>query len=306
MLKKTLKWIFKVLITLIIIILIYGSIKQWNYDSKVQKEYPPTGEFSDIGNNKVHYDYSNQGDITFVLVAGLGETMYTWSTIKDELNKRGRVFMYDRSGLGNSEEGILPRSIDNIANELQTILKNESIPGPYILVGHSAGGLIIRYFAKKYPENVQGLFLIDPYQEMGREEFGEWPLNYKLMNWSLRNLSWSGIPFYLLPNPPHPTYKTSKAIRTYGYEAFSDKISLQQFAKLDTEKSYLPIYLLTTDKPDSEYNDLFKKWNQKILDKYSHEINKHVIIESGHHIHIEKPQKVLNELDEFLSRLITD
>lgn len=305
MVKKIIKWILNILIGLVVILLIYGSIKQQSYDSKVQKEYPPTGKFADIG-NKVHYDYSDKGDITFVLISGLGESMHTWSSIKDELNQRGRVFMYDRSGLGHSEEGMLPRSVENIADELHTILENEKIPGPYVLIGHSAGGFSARYFAKKYPENIEGLFLIDPYQEMGKEKFGEWPFIYKMTNWSLRKLSWSGIPYLLLPNPPHPTYKTSKGIKTYGNEAFAEDISLQQFKALDKQKSNLPLYILTANKPNNENNDLFQKWNQEISEKYTHEINKHLILESGHHIHIEQPERVLKELDEFLNRLVNN
>ena len=303
MIKKVLKWIFQTFLGLLIILLSYGSIKQWSYDSKVQKEYPPTGKFADIGNNKIHYDYSGSGDLTIVLIAGLGETMHTWSGIKKELTQRGGVFMYDRSGLGQSEPGVLPRSVDNIATELHYLLENEKIPGPYVLIGHSAGGFSARYYANKYPKDVIGLFIIDPYQEMGKEELGEWPLSYKIMNWSLRKMSWSGIPYFLLPNPPHPMYKTSKAIKTFGNEAHSEDVSLEQFNKLDKRNSDLPFYILTAHKPKGTNNELSQKWNQQISEKYAHEINKPVIVNSGHHIHIEKPEFVLQELDEFIARI---
>lgn len=306
MVKKIFKWTLKILLGLVVVIFLYGSFKQWNYDSKVKKEHQPNGKFSDIGNNKVHYDHSGEGDLTFILIAGLGETMYTWQSIKNDLAERGNVFMYDRSGLGYSEPGILPRSVDNITNELYTVLENENIKGSYVLIGHSAGGFIARYFAKKYPKDVIGLFLIDPYQEMSKEEFGEWPTSYKLTNWSFRNLSWSGIPFYLLPNPPHPTYKTSKAIKTYGQEAFAEDISLQEFAKVDKGVSNLPIYLLTSNEPGKKFNEIQKKWHGEIFAKYSNDINRHLIIGSGHHIHIEKPNMVVDKLDEFISKLKTD
>lgn len=303
MLKKVLHWIFRVVFGLIVVIFIYGTIKQATYDSSVEKEFLPTGKFSDIGYNKIHYKASGNGDLTFVLISGLGETMNTWTKIEAELQNRGQVFMYDRSGLGNSESGVLPRSVDICALELHTVLKKENIKAPYVLIGHSAGGFIARYFAKKYPEDVLGLFLIDPYQEMGKEEFGEWPISYKLMNWSLRNLSWSGIPYFLLPNPPHPTYKTSKAIKTFGEEAFAENISLQEFAKFDKEVSNLPIYLMTANKIGTKYNDIQKKWHKEILAKYSNNINEHIIIESSHHIHIDKPKIVIETVDEFLLKL---
>ena len=303
MIKKIFKWLFRIVLGLVLIVLVYGSVKQSSYDSDVEDNYPPTGKFSDIGNNKIHYSYDDGGDITFVMIAGLGETINTWSSIEQQLKDRGRVFMYDRSGLGHSENGILPRSVDNMANELQAVLKNESIPGPYILIGHSAGGFLARYFAKKYPDKVVGLFLIDPYQEMGKEELGEWPLSYKVMNWSFRNLSWSGIPYYILPNPPHPIYKTSKSIKTYGQEAFAEDISLTEFAKLDTGISNLPIYLLSSDQPSSPYNDRNIEWHGEIVAKYSNELNSHIKIECGHHIHIEETELVLELLDEYVDKL---
>jgi pimeloyl-ACP methyl ester carboxylesterase len=304
MVKKILKWTFGIILALILIVVLVGSVKQWNYDSSVEKEYKADGDFSNIGQNSIHFKSSGSGNFTFVLIAGLGETMNTWSKIDDKLQNRGKVFMYDRSGLGFSEAGILPRSVDKIAIELKAVLENEKIQKPYILVGHSVGGLIARYFAKKYPQDVIGLFLIDPYPEMGKEEFGEWPTSYKMMNWSFRKLSWSGIPYFLLPNPPHPIYKTSKAIKTYGQEAYAEDISLKEFAKLDKEVSNLPIYLLTADKVGTKYNDIQKKWHREIFVKYSNEINEHIVVESGHHIHIDKPDLVIKAIDDFIDELM--
>ncbi len=307
MIKRIFKWIFSVLIVLIIGILIFSTIKQSNYDSKIENEFTPTGKFSDIGENKIHYKYLDKGDLTFVLISGLGESMHTWSNIVDELNKRGRVFMYDRSGLGHSEEGVLPRSVDNCAVELNKVLTRENIQGPYVLIGHSAGGFIARYYAKKYPDNVLGLFLIDPYQgDVAKSEDVKASVSFKLMNWSLRNMSWSGIPYYLLPSPPHPTYKTSKAIKTYGLEASVEDISLEQFAKFDNKGAETPLYLLKSDNKRAKLNEVQNKWSKAVFDKYENKKNKYILIESGHHIHIEKPKKVLNALDEFISILNTN
>ena len=306
MIKRIFKWILRVLVVLLLGILIYGTIKQASYDSKVEDEFQPTGKFSDIGENKIHYKYLDKGEFTFVLIAGLGVPMQTWSTLATDLNERGRVFMYDRSGLGFSEEGISPRSIDNVSIELNTVLSNENIPGPYILIGHSAGGFIARYYAKKYPKDVLGLYLIDPYQgDVGYDnnEPDEWPLTFKMMNWSFRNMSWSGIPYYLLPNPPHPTYKTSKAIKTYGLETYAEKISIEQFHKFDKIGTETPLYLLSADNSKDEFNDRNTELQREIFKKYSSPISKFILIESGHYIHLEKPEIVLKSLDEFITEL---
>ncbi|XLS28084.1 alpha/beta fold hydrolase [Flavobacteriaceae bacterium M23B6Z8] len=303
MFKKILKWIVGIVMIAVLLVLIYGSVKQYNYDTKVRKEYQPTGKFSDIGDTKIHYEYTGEGDVTFVLIAGMGESTHTWSSIVSELEKKGRVFRYDRSGLGFSGAPVLPKTVGNAAEELHKVLEKENIKGPYVLVGHSAGGFIARYYAKKYPELVMGLFLIDPYQEMARAEAGPSPLSYRLMNWSFRRMSWSGIPFFLLPKPPHPIYKTSKAIETYGWEANAEKESLEQFEALDKTPSDLPLYLLKADNQRKKYNEMQIKWSKQIFAKYKNDINKYLLLESGHHIHIEKPKEVLGALDEFLTKL---
>ncbi|MEM9362150.1 MAG: alpha/beta hydrolase [Bacteroidota bacterium] len=305
MLKRIFKWVFRIVILLILGIVIFGTIKQAIYDSNVESEFQATGDFSNIGENKIHYTYLNKGDFTLIMIGGMGESMHTWSTVADDLNQRGRVFMYDRSGLGFSAEGILPRSVDNVAIELHTVIKNENIPGPYLLVGHSAGGFIARYYAKKYPKDVVGLYLLDPYNgDVGANDLPEeWPLSFKMMNWSFRKTSWSGIPFFLLPNPPHPTYKTSKAIKTYGNEAYAEKISLEQFKKLDGVGKEMPLYLLRADNGNVKYNDLNHKWHKQIFDTYSNDINKFLTVKSGHHIHLQKPEVFLKTLDEFLTKL---
>ena len=284
------------------ILLIIGSVKQKSYDSDLEKEYQPSGTFSDIGTNQIHFEYDGEGETTFVLISGLGESLVTWNAIYDNLKSMGRVFRYDRSGLGFSEEGSLPRSVDAQVEELMTVLTNENIEGPYILIGHSAGAFMGRHFANRYPEQVSGLFLLDPYQEMARDHFGEWSMRFKLMNWTFRNMAWSGLPYALLPEPPHPMYKSTKAIRTYGNEAYTEDLSIDQFKKLNNN-SKLPVYLITANNSSPENNKLFEKWNAEILAKYDHPVNKHIIVDSGHHVHIEKPEIVLQALDEFISKL---
>ena len=68
---------------------------------------------------------------------------------------------YDRAGMGYSEPGPLPRTAERFAGELHTLLQQARIEGPYVLVGHSAGGLTARVFAHAYAEDVAGVVLID-------------------------------------------------------------------------------------------------------------------------------------------------
>ena len=116
-------------------------------------------------------------------------------------------------------------------------------------------------------------------------------------------MAWSGLPFFLLPPPPHPTYKTSKAIKTYGWEAYAVHVSLEEFQKLDGVGKEIPLYLLTAENEKDKFSVLNDKWHRQVFDKYSNEINRYIKVKSGHHIHIEKPKEFLETLDDFLTQL---
>ena len=76
-----------------------------------------------------------------------------------------QVCSYDRAGYGWSDSGPLPRTDGRIVTELHTLLTRAGIPGPYVLVGHSSGGLIMRLYAYTYPQQVAGLVLVDSSHE---------------------------------------------------------------------------------------------------------------------------------------------
>jgi pimeloyl-ACP methyl ester carboxylesterase len=79
--------------------------------------------------------------------------------------KQTLTLSYERAGLGRSDPGPNPRSAEQIARDLHALLAAKAIAPPYILVGHSAGGLFVRVFAHLYPKEVAGLVLVDPATE---------------------------------------------------------------------------------------------------------------------------------------------
>lgn len=84
-----------------------------------------------------------------------------WGWVQPEVAKFTRVCAYDRAGRGWSELGPEPRDAERIAGELHTLLRNAGVPGPYVMVGHSAGGLFVRQYAQRYPNEVVGMVLLD-------------------------------------------------------------------------------------------------------------------------------------------------
>jgi ATP-dependent Clp protease adapter protein ClpS len=97
----------------------------------------------------------------FVLEAGAGCTRDNWRLLQTNLGRRTLVVSYDRAGLGWNTEWALDVSASGVAARLATLLAQSSIPPPYVLIGHSLGGLFVQYYAARHPGDVAGLVLVD-------------------------------------------------------------------------------------------------------------------------------------------------
>jgi pimeloyl-ACP methyl ester carboxylesterase len=99
-----------------------------------------------------------------VFESGTGADHYYWKSVLAEVSKHTLACAYDRAGLVRSDPAkTLPRTTQDMVDDLHAILTNASIQGPYVLVGHSMGAYIIRLFTSQYPQDVVGLVFIDSY-----------------------------------------------------------------------------------------------------------------------------------------------
>lgn len=126
------------------------------------KRFPPPGKFVHLQNRRVHLRDTGDGSPTVIFESGLMSTVLTWQKIQPQLAQITRVVSYDRPGLGWSDPGPEPRTASRIVDELHALLAEAKIPPPYVLVGHSFGGLTMPLFAARYPDEVCGIVLIDP------------------------------------------------------------------------------------------------------------------------------------------------
>jgi len=129
-----------------------------------------------MGDYRFHYKDQGTGGPTVVMEAGLCQAMETWGGVVADVAVFTRVFTYDRAGLGSSSR-ILPqggkrsarpqelRTSRQIVEELRDLLRKAGLPAPYVLVGHSFGGLNVRLFASQYPNEVAGIVLVDSSSE---------------------------------------------------------------------------------------------------------------------------------------------
>src|SRR5215212_9816561 len=154
---RGLVWMLAGLLALAVIGVIYQAIAT-EID---QRTYSPPGEMVDVNGHLMHINCMGEGGPTVILeAANLGMSAH-WVRVQQQVAKTTRVCAYDRAGLGWSERGPEPRDARQISSELHALLEGAETEGPYVLVGHSYGGLYARMYAARYPNQVAGVALVD-------------------------------------------------------------------------------------------------------------------------------------------------
>ncbi len=123
--------------------------------------YPAPGQLIDVGGHRLHLNCTGSGSPTVVLEPGHGEVSSAMGWIAPAVAQDSRVCVYDRPGRGWSDPADRPQDAVETATNLHTLLDRAHIPGPYVLAGHSFGGLYVLTFASTYPDQVAGLVLLD-------------------------------------------------------------------------------------------------------------------------------------------------
>ena len=115
----------------------------------------------DVGGRQLYINCSGKGTPAVILEAGLDNASDAWSDFQPRVAGFTRVCSYDRAGLGRSEAGPTPRTSQAIVDDLHRLLSNAGGRGPYVMVGHSFGGMNARLYAAQYPQEVAGVVLVD-------------------------------------------------------------------------------------------------------------------------------------------------
>ncbi len=143
--------------------------------AKLAAKYPAPGRIVDVGGYRLHLNCQGTpvaGSPTVVMETAHAEPGLSWASVQPEVAKFARVCTYDRAGLGWSEASSKPRTADTIVDELHTLLARAGVEPPYVLVGHSIGGMYVRLYANEHPDEVAGMVLVDATHE---EQFARMP-----------------------------------------------------------------------------------------------------------------------------------
>lgn len=246
----------------------------------------PNEKIGTIDHRQVEYSLirNNNGPAIVVFENGLDGKMHLWNKIIPEISREATTFAYNRPGYGSSDPVSTPRDGLHIIDELRLFLKRNGLKPPYVLVGHSFGGLYMQLFARQYPEEVTGLVLVDsthPNQFKGKGAIDNWP-------------TWLRVAFL--------RYLSSTAreelglINTTGDEV----LALPSF----TGK---PVIVLSALRPMEEKSMIADDANEKRKDiVHLYPGSKQVWVDSGHDIPKEKPKSVIEAIREVLHPEGTD
>jgi pimeloyl-ACP methyl ester carboxylesterase len=158
--SRTRPWLLYPLFAIVAVAAVAGSYENVR-EVADRSAYPMTGQMVDVGGHKLHISCTGTGGPAVVLEGGFAATSATWGWIAPVVAKHTRVCVYDRAGRGWSEPADGPQDGVAIATDLHTLLDHAGVPGPYVLVGHSFGGLYVLTFAARYPQLVAGMVLLD-------------------------------------------------------------------------------------------------------------------------------------------------
>lgn len=219
----------------------------------------------------------NNGKPTVVMDAGYGDYSKAWDSIISDISRLTEVLIYDRAGLGKSEKSSNSRTSREMINELNELLYRANIKPPFILVGHSFGGVNARLYATEYPEEVGGLILIDSTPEDYREKF----------------LPTMSIEFQEAYN------------KQFVYEGNYDEFmaSLKQ-VKETRRKLNVPLIVLSAGKKahySEESQELWNEMQKEILEISS---NAEFIIakNSAHYIQNDEPNVVIQAIERLIEK----
>ncbi len=130
---------------------------------------PPLGRLVDIGGRRLHIHCTGSGSPTIITESGSSSFSIEWALVQDKVSAFTRICSYDRAGFAWSDRGPAENTVEETMDDLHRLLRAAGVAPPYVLVGHSIGGMYARAYQRRYPDEVAGLVLVDATPEEDAE-----------------------------------------------------------------------------------------------------------------------------------------
>jgi pimeloyl-ACP methyl ester carboxylesterase len=254
-----------------------------------------TEHMIDVGGRRLHCAVYGSGGPTVVLVSGFQAPQAYWNPVVPGIAEIATVVTYDRPGYGQSERGDRPVHGQQTAEDLHVLLAKLDVPKPYLLVGHSYGGRIVRLFAASYPADTAGLVL----EEAGHEDLPDAQLE-ALTGQDREKLAAMIAPYRT--KVPDPRTETDYMLETVE--------QLRRSGPLPR----VPLIVITAASRGSGLPPVFSPESQSRLNEVAMAMQKkltalvpggeQILVEgAGHNVHVEKPEAVLAPIRALIVRL---
>ncbi len=235
----------------------------------------PHARFSSTGYGIRSLVVAGVGSPTVIFESGIGQGKRNWAPVFNKIAELTQCVAYDRAGYGQSEASDQPRDGLQIVLELRDLLQTESIAPPYVLVGHSLGGTVVKLFAKTYPQEVAGVVLVDA----RHEEFTQ-----RCRQEGVHRLLYQPPDSFLSMLPPVPRA-----------EVLAAPLTLKQ-ARRAGPFPEIPLIVLTQSNVTSRWpKSLGTVWeaSQRKMAKMSTLGRIKVVGNAGHNVHMDRPDVVI-------------
>jgi len=281
----------------------------------------PVGRLIDIGGRRLHMLCVGSGSPTVILESGAAEGWYSWYLVQQQLGDGVRSCAYDRAGFGFSDPAPQPRTEAGLVEDLHKLLQRSGERGPYVLVGHSLGGILARRYAYRYPSEVAGLVLVDSAHEdfvrFGPPEIQEAGRRARarraeeIRGWRATN-TWPemGAPDVLPPALRKIVLRLSASEKWWDARfAEGDLPDQNETVPAERRRLGIPLVVITAmnwPKPAIWPESAFAKWKEVRKELQGELVSRspqsvHIEVDCGHSVQIERPDVVVDSIRKVIA-----
>ena len=297
--------------------LVYEQWSRWN----VARVYPPPGDLVEFDGARSQLHCIGDGSPIVLLEAGLDiNGSFSWRRVQPDVAATTRVCAYDRAGILWSEPRQEPRDARRIADELHALLAAASEPPPYVMVGHSLGGLLVRVYARRFKGEVVGFVLVDsahPLQnwrmarmEMASKEAPPPPLVTKFRPLMTKFLSRTGVTRLTSDPPKDPPLAFARTSLSAVHAEGQAFVEICAQAAETGKLGDLPLVVLTagrrfpmsgmSEKTQNAFHDT-RFALQAELAMLSTNSDQRVSPGAGHYIQLDDPDAVVTAIEDVVT-----